>query len=66
VIEPQHPLAAAGAPHHDLMNLLQAVQGYLELLAGRTEDETSQRYVANARTAAEQMADAIRALPRGN
>jgi PAS domain S-box-containing protein len=47
---------------HDFNNLLQVVNGNLELLAGRTEDERSRRYVANARSAAERGAKLTRQL----
>ena len=48
---------------HQLGNLLQVVSGNLELIAQRTEDETTLRYLANARTAAEQLTELARALP---
>jgi hypothetical protein len=42
---------------HELGNLVQVVSGYLELLAARTEDEVSLRYIATAQTAARQIAE---------
>lgn len=48
---------------HKLGNLLQVVNGNLELIAQRTTDETALRYVANARAAAEQLTELTRGLP---
>lgn len=48
---------------HQLGNLLQVVNGNLELLAQRTTDETAQHYLTNARTAAEQLTELTRSLP---
>ena len=48
---------------HRLGNLLQVVNGNLELVAQRTTDETSLRYLANARAAAEQLTELARSLP---
>lgn len=48
---------------HQLGNLLQVVNGNLELIAQRTTDEGTLRYVANARAAAEQLTELARALP---
>lgn len=48
---------------HQLGNLLQVVSGNLELIAQRTTDEATLRYLANARTAAEQMTELARTLP---
>lgn len=48
---------------HQLGNLLQVVNGNLELIAQRTTDETTLRYVANARAAAEQLTELARTLP---
>ena len=48
---------------HQLGNLLQVVNGNLELVALRTTDETTLHYLANARAAAEQLTDLMRALP---
>lgn len=48
---------------HRLGNLLQVVNGNLELIAQRTTDETTLRYLANARTAAEQLTELARSLP---
>ena len=48
---------------HQLGNLLQVVNGNLELIAQRTTDETVLRYIAHATTAAEQLTELARALP---
>ena len=48
---------------HQLGNLLQVVNGNLELVAQRTTDEAALRYLANARAAAEQLTELARALP---
>lgn len=48
---------------HQLGNLLQVVNGNLELIAQRTTDEATLRYLANARTAAEQLTELARGLP---
>ena len=40
---------------HDARNLLQVIEGYLELIAGRASDPVLQRYAANAQAAAEQL-----------
>ena len=48
---------------HQLGNLLQVVNGNLELLAQRTTDEAARHYLANARAAAEQLTELTRALP---
>ena len=53
---------AAGLAHQ-LGNLLQAVNGNLELVAQRTTDETALRYLANARAAADQLTELTRTLP---
>jgi len=50
---------------HELGNLLQVVNGNLELIAQRTTDEAVLRYLANARTAAEQLTELARGLPTG-
>jgi len=47
---------------HQLGNLLQVVNGNLELVAQRTTDETALRYLANARAAAEQLTELTRSL----
>ena len=49
---------------HELGNLVQVVSGYLELLAIRTEDEDSCRYVATAQTAVQQIARLARDIDR--
>ena len=46
---------------HQLGNLLQVVNGNLELIAQRTTDETTQHYLANARAAADQLTELTRA-----
>lgn len=48
---------------HQMGNLLQVVNGNLELIALRTTDEAALRYLANARTAAEQLTELARSLP---
>lgn len=48
---------------HQLGNLLQVVNGNLELIALRTTDEATLRYIANARAAAEQLTELARDLP---
>lgn len=48
---------------HQLGNLLQVVNGNLELLAQRTTDESALHYLDNARAAAEQLTELTRALP---
>jgi hypothetical protein len=47
---------------HRLGNLLQVVNGNLELLAARIEDERLHGYLLNAQTAAEQLTDIARNL----
>ena len=47
---------------HKLGNLLQVVNGNLELLAQRVVDERSRGYLANAQTAAQELTDIARAL----
>jgi nitrogen-specific signal transduction histidine kinase len=48
---------------HQLGNLLQVVNGNLELLAQRITDEAALPYLANARAAADQLTELTRALP---
>jgi len=48
----QTALAEGETPEHQLGNLAQALNGYLELLAMRTKDEASVRYIESARIAA--------------
>ena len=48
---------------HQLGNLLQVVNGNLELVAQRTTDEAALRYLGNARNAAEQLTELARSLP---
>ena len=47
---------------HKLGNLLQVVNGNLELLAGRIEDQRLRGYLANAQAAAEQLTEIARGL----
>jgi len=47
---------------HQLRNLAQAISGYLELIASKTVDETYLHYVANAQTAATEMAELARRI----
>jgi signal transduction histidine kinase len=53
---------AAGLAHQ-LGNLLQVVNGNLELIAQQTTDEAVLRYLANARAAADQLTELARRLP---
>ena len=53
---------AVREPRGELGNLLQVVNGNLELIAQRTTDETTQHYLANARAAADQLTELTRAL----
>jgi two-component sensor histidine kinase len=48
---------------HQLGNLLQVVNGNLELIARRTDDATTLRYLGHARAAAEQLTQLARSLP---
>jgi hypothetical protein len=50
---------------HRLGNLLQVVNGNLELLAARIEDERLHGYLLNAQTAAEQLTEIARDLVDG-
>jgi signal transduction histidine kinase len=47
---------------HQLGNLLQVVNGNLELIAQQATDDTLLRYLANARAAADQLTELTRAL----
>lgn len=47
---------------HEFANLMQVVNGNLELLDTRVDDETARRYLANARAAAEQLTELSRRL----
>jgi len=49
---------------HKLGNLLQVVNGNLELLAQRVADERSRGYIANAQAAAEELTDIARSLAK--
>jgi len=42
---------------HDLANIVQALNGNLELLSSRTTDEAALRYLGNARAAARQLTE---------
>ena len=53
----------AAALAHQLGNLLQVVNGNLELIAQQTTDEAVLRYLANARAATEQLTELARSLP---
>ena len=55
--------ASAALLAHQLANLLQVVNGNLELTVLRTTDETTLRYLANARAAVEQLIEVSRTLP---
>jgi len=59
--ETAHELAKRLA--HQLGNLLQVVNGNLELLAQRTTDQAALHYLANARAATEQLIELTRSLP---
>ena len=48
---------------HALGNLLQVVNGNLELLSQQDLDELARRYLDNARAAAEQLTELTRGLP---
>ena len=50
---------------HQLGNLLQVVNGNLELITQRTTDEAALRYLANARAAVQQLTELARSLPTG-
>jgi hypothetical protein len=52
---------AAGLAHN-LRNLIQVVNGNLELIAARADDELTLRYLANAQTAAQLIAELARNL----
>jgi signal transduction histidine kinase len=47
---------------HELGNLLQVVNGNLELLSARIEDPDMRRYLANAQTAAQQLTELMHTL----
>lgn len=50
-----------GRAHH-LLNLVQVVSGYMELLAGRTQDELSLRYLETAQTATQEITELAQSL----
>ena len=52
----------AGSQGHELANLAQALNGYLELASARTDDELAVRYLANARLAAQRICEMARSL----
>ena len=54
--------ANAAGLAHALANLAQVVNGNLELIAARTTDEPSLRYLENARAAAHQLTELARKL----
>ena len=47
---------------HQLGNLLQVVNGNLELLSARTDDPDMRRYLGNAQTAAQQLTELMHTL----
>lgn len=47
---------------HTLANMVQALNGNLELLSTQTTDETALRYLANARAAAQNLEELTRRL----
>jgi signal transduction histidine kinase len=47
---------------HEFANLLQVVNGNLELLEAHVSDQPARRYLANARSAADQLAQLSRLL----
>ena len=47
---------------HNLRNLTQVVAGNLELVAARTDDELTLRYIANARLAAQLITELAQGL----
>ena len=61
------PAMAAPVPsedvRHDARNLLQVIEGYLELIAGRASDPVLLRYAANAQAAAEQLITLSEQMP---
>jgi two-component sensor histidine kinase len=56
--DPAEALVAGLA--HNLRNLIQVVNGNLELIAARADDELTLRYLANAQTAAQLIAELAR------
>lgn len=50
---------------HNLRNLIQVVNGNLELVASRTEDELALRYLTNAKLAAQLIAELAEGLDEG-
>lgn len=55
-------LDADQAAAHEISNLLQVVSGYLELLAARTDDTISCRYIESAQLAARGLSEAVEKL----
>lgn len=53
--EPQPDLLDVSGLAHEFANLMQVVNGNLELLDTRTTDERSRRYLGNARLAAQRL-----------
>ena len=52
-----------GALSHEICNLVQVIDGYLELAARRSGDPAVRRYLSHARDAADQLIDLSRGLP---
>lgn len=50
---------------HTLSNLLQVVNGNLELLSARVQDEQLRGYIRNAQLAAQQMTELARSMSAG-
>jgi hypothetical protein len=48
---------------HEICNLVQVIDGYLELASRESMDAAVRRYLTHARTAAEQLVDLSRLLP---
>jgi signal transduction histidine kinase len=48
---------------HHICNLVQVIDGYVELAARRSDDPTVQRYLNDARAAAGQLVTLARLLP---
>lgn len=60
--DPHGDISDARGLAHEFANLMQVVNGNLELLDLRTTDERARRYIENARTAAERLAELSRKL----
>jgi signal transduction histidine kinase len=59
---PEEVARFAASVAHDLNNLLQVVNGNLEIIAARLEDERLRGYLNNAMIAAQQITDLARGL----